>query len=422
MRVLHLCTSDVRGGAARGAYSLHRKLREKGVDSRMLVGRKHSGDPTVAQLRGAFAPFSERVRGRLDLLPLRRYNKTDESFWSIGWQPRRLSGALAAFEPDLVHVQWTGGGFLPIEALRDIQVPIVWTLRDMWAFTGGCHYTAGCDSYITACGTCPQLRSKREDDLSRTVVTRKRRAWQDLDLWLVPISEWMARRAKESYLFSETPATVIPNGIDTTQFRPVDKRQARVALGLPVHGRYILFSALNALEDTRKGFWHLAEALGALRSRSDGDPPELIVAGDMVSETAPELPVKTRFLGWINDNERLASLYAAADVAVAPSLQEAFGKVHVEAMACATPVVAFDSGGPREIVQHKRTGYLAKPFDPEDLARGLDWCLGAVALSGQLGEAARARAQRKYDIGVVAERYIDLYREILEGEHDRSAA
>lgn len=422
MRILHLSTSDLRGGAARGAHFLHRKLREEGIDSRMLVGRKYGADPQVTQLRGALAPFSEKARMKLDLLPLRDYDKTEDSFWSLGWQKRNLRGAFAAAAPDLIHLQWTGGGFLPVEALRQAPVPIVWTLRDMWAFTGGCHYTAGCDRYISGCGACPQLRSSEEDDLSSATVMRKHRAWQGLDITAVPISDWMAARARESQLLQGVPAEVIPNGIDTSVFRPADRRQARTVLGLPEEGRYILFSALNALEDTRKGFWHLAEALEFLRDDDGGPRPELLIAGGMPEGEAPELPVNARFIGRVDDDERLAALYAAADVVAAPSLQEAFGKVHAEAMACGTPVVAFDSGGPSEIVLHGETGYLAEAFSTVDLARGLSWCLDATSKSSALGEAARARAERFYDIGVVARHYIDLYARILEARHGRSAA
>lgn len=412
MRILHLSTSDIRGGAARGAYFLHRKLREMGVDSQMLVGRKHSDDASVTQLCGPFAPVSERLRGRLDALPLRRYDKTDDSFWTVGWQPRRLARVAAAWRADIVHLHWTGGGFLPVDGLRGLRTPVVWTLRDMWAFTGGCHYTAGCQGFTEGCGRCPQLDSDRPDDLSRAVVERKRRAWRDLDLRLVPISDWLGRHARASPLFRNTPMDVIPNGIDCAHFAPMDKRAARRALGLPAESRLVVFSALNALVDVRKGFWHLVDALAVLGRDHDGPPAELAVAGDATAEDMPATGVPVRLLGRIDDDRRLAILYAAADVVAAPSLQEAFGKVHIEAMACGTPVVAFDHGGPSEIVQHKETGYLAAPFDCTDLARGLAWCLESVAQSGALGRAARARAEAHFDTGVVARRYIAHYQAI----------
>ncbi|WP_420420234.1 glycosyltransferase [Pacificispira sp.] len=418
MRVLHLGTSDIRGGAARGAYFLHRKLEEIGVDSRMLVGRKYSDSDRVIQLEGALAPISERIRGKLDQLPLRRYRKTGESYWTTGWQPRRLRRILAQIRPDIVHLQWTGGGFLPVEAVEDIDVPVVWTMRDMWPFTGGCHYTSGCSRYAVGCGRCPQLRSDDPEDLSHGIARRKARALQRSNLWLVPISDWLADRARESRvltdgLFAEERIKVIPNGIDTGQFYPIDRAVARRQMGLPGEGRYILFSALNALSDERKGFAHLVAALNQLRSSGEGRAPELLIAGDVPPDRLPKLDVPVRFLGTIDDNDRLRLAYAAADVVVAPSLQEAFGKVHVEAMACGTPVVAYASGGPKEIVVHRETGYLARPFEEADLAAGIDWCIDAARNGQDLASAARHRARDNYDTAVIASRYLNLYDHIL---------
>ena len=152
MRVLHLSTFDIRGGAARGAYWLHRALCDAGLDSQMLVGRKYGSDPTVSELREPLHRLASAVRGRLDGLPLRGYRKTRDSFWTIGWLPDRINSIVAAHGPDIVHLHWTGAGFLSVDTVRNLPCPVVWTLRDMWAFTGGCHYTAGCERFTRACG------------------------------------------------------------------------------------------------------------------------------------------------------------------------------------------------------------------------------------------------------------------------------
>lgn len=413
MRILHISTSDIRGGAARGSYWLHRALCEAGVDSRMLVGRKYSDDERVRPLSGAIARVRERLRDVLDPLPLRTYRKSDDSFWTVGWMPRRLAPAVNALQPDIVHLHWVGGGFMPIGAFRGLAAPLVWTLRDMWAFTGGCHYTAGCTGYRTGCGCCPQLNSARPDDLSRRVWKHKRKAWDGLDLWLVPISRWLAECTGQSPLFADVPTRVIPNGVDTRRFRPMARTEARAACGLDPDKRYILFGAVGALHDERKGFPQLVEATRVLAADCWSTRAELIVFGDLAPETAPPLGLKTHFLGHINDDDRLARLYAAADVMVVPSLQEAFGKTLIEAMACGTPVVAFASGGPLDIVDHRETGYLARPFESTDLARGIAWCLDSPERTEAMGRKARRRTEEDFDMRVVAEQYHALYRSIL---------
>lgn len=413
MRILHISTSDTRGGAARGSYWLHQALCEAGVDSLMLVGRKYSEDERVIPLAGAAARVQEWVRDSLDRMPLHGYGKTEESFWTVGWVPRGLARAVKALRPDVVHLHWIGGGFMPIKALTGLNTPLVWTLRDMWAFTGGCHYTAGCTGYQTSCGRCPQLNSTRENDLSRMVWRKKSKAWADLDLWLVPVSNWLAECAKRSSLFADVPVQVIPNGVDSRRFRPVPPAEARAAWGLSPEKRYILFGAIGALSDERKGFGQLVEATNVLAASRRPTRTELLVFGDIAPDMSPPMGVKTHFLGHIDDDAQLARLYAGADVMVAPSLQEAFGKTIVESMSCGTPVVAFNSGGPQDIVSHRENGYLARPFEAADLAKGINWCLDSPGRTEDLGRRARQQVKKQFDMGVVVKSYSDLYESIL---------
>lgn len=413
MRVLHLSTSDTRGGAARGSYFLHRSLRELGVDSRMLVGRKYADDDTVTELSGSGSRVVERVRGYLDALPLRAYAKTCESYWTVGWFPRRIRDAIAAQKPDIVHVHWTGGGFLPVAALRDIPAPVVWTMRDMWAMTGGCHYSATCERHAQGCGACPQLSSDRENDLSRRNWMNKRANWHDLDISLVAISRWLADCVDASGIFGRARIDVIPNGIDVGTFRPVDRTSARADLRLPEDRTVILFGAIGALTDERKGFGKLIEALTHLRREPDGAKYLLAVFGNDDDDRFPDVGVETRRFGRISDDDFLAKLYAAADIMVTPSFQEAFGKTLIEAMGCGTPVVAFDAGGPSDIVVHRETGYLARPFDAEDLGRGIAWCTESRLRSEVLGRAANKRTREEYSSERVGLRYRQHYQEEL---------
>ena len=214
LRVLHLSSYDAHDGAARGSTWLTKALQSRGIESPLVVGRKHSNDPTISSLPGKIAPFSARLRMKFDRLPLHLYHKTQEAFWTVGWLPCRVDRLMREFAPDIVHLHWVGAGFLSIAALKQFDCPVVWTLRDMWAFTGGCHYTAGCQRYLQTCGVCPQLRSHRDGDLSRTIWNMKQRHWQGLDLRFVAISHWLADCARSSPLLRSYPFEVIPNGVD----------------------------------------------------------------------------------------------------------------------------------------------------------------------------------------------------------------
>lgn len=414
MRVLHLSTTDIRGGAARGAFWLHQSLRGMGVESTMLVDRKYSDDENVVAGNGLISRINGRLRAELDNLPLRFYHKTDESFWTVGWMRHRIEREVKRLTPDIVHLHWTGGGYIPIQELRQLNYPLVWTLRDMWAFTGGCHYSAGCERYRVGCGQCPQLRSTSDEDLSRKMWRKRAAEWRDVNLWLVPISNWLASCVRQSPLFRDVPIQVIPNGLDTDRFHPIERCTARAIWGLQPDRRYILYGAIGATRDPRKGFKHLVEALQRLAKDGWRDRADVIVFGDIEPTAAPDLGLRTHYVGEVSDDSKLAALYSSADVMVVPSLQEAFGKTLIEGMACGTPIVAFDHGGPSDILDHKRTGYLARPFSTCDLAAGIAWCLDDRDITLELGRRAHLKAKHDYRIEVVADQYRHLYQRILE--------
>jgi len=420
-RILHLSTYDAHDGAARGSAWLNKALRQRGVDSSIVVGRKKSDDPAFLPMPGRIAPITAALRLRLDRIPLSRYPALTESFWTIGWIPCRFDRILRDIEPDIVHLHWVGAGFLPIRALRQFRRPVVWTLRDMWGFTGGCHYTAGCERYHESCGCCPQLHSNRETDLSRAIWNAKRKHWTGLDLHLVAISDWLARCVQSSGLLHSFPVDVIPNGLELGRFQPADKQFARRAWNLPADRQIVVYGALRATTDPRKGYRELIAALARLKEGGRGENMMLVVFGDEKVGPPPQLAMESRNVGYIEDDQRLSLLYSAADIAVVPSKEEAFGKTLIEAMACGTPVVAFDSGGPKDIITHRNDGYLAAAYSIDDLAEGVVWSLEQVRSGPGLGQRARAKVHAKFDIDVVAASYEKLYRSILANAAARAS-
>jgi glycosyltransferase involved in cell wall biosynthesis len=416
VKVLHLSARDLGGGAFRGTYSLHRGLLEAGVDSRLLVDRKRSEDASVLAPHGGLERVLARVRPSLDQLPLHAYAGRRAELFSPAWLPTRMAARVAEEDPDLVHLHWVNDGLLHPAALRRIRKPLVWTLRDMWPFTGGCHYAQGCDGYRRACGRCPALGSSRALDLSAWVHARKRRAWADLELHVVAISRWLGDQARASTLFAGRPISVIPNGIDTRRFKPLERAAAREILGLRADVPLVVYGAIAATSDARKGFAELARALEICRARAGGAGEsgfELLVFGAERPECDPVPGVRTHWAGTLHDDVALALHYAAADVVVVPSREEAFGKTAAEALACGRPVVAFGATGLLDVVEHERTGWLAKPFEPESLAEGIRWVLADPARRDALGRAARADAVRRFDLAVVARAYQALYERIL---------
>lgn len=411
MNVLMLNAFDDVGGAARGTVRLLRGVRAQGVEARLLVQFKGSGAEEVMCDAGSVGRWLRRLKLYLGILPVRRYPNRPENNFSPALMPDRLPAAVARRSPDLVHLNWLGAGMCRVETLPKLPTPLVWTLRDSWAFTGGCHVPHECTKYRERCGACPVLGSTAEQDLSRSTWKRKDRTWRDLRVTLVAPSRWMADCARSSSLLGRHRVEVIPNGLDTGVFQPRDRSAARQRLGVPPGRRVILFGAVNATVDPNKG-WHLLQpALRLLAGRMPDT--EAAVFGSRAPAETPDVGMPVRFLGPIGDEPALADAYAAADVFVAPSLQEAFCQTAAESLACGTPVAAFGCTGLLDVVTHGEDGYLARPHEVEDLARGLAWVLEDPARRAELGRRARRNAVERFDLASVARRYVALYREVL---------
>ncbi|NOG51692.1 MAG: glycosyltransferase [Chloroflexi bacterium] len=228
MKALHINTDESRGGAARSANRLYAAQRIVGTDARMLVLRRSTRDPNVDSV--PLNRLQRLIRRRvihLDRPSKRAYPEYRGGDWSTGRVSTPVLGYLERARPDVVNLHWLGGGMLSVEALARIRAPIVWTLHDMWAVTGGCHYAGSCVLYRTGCGSCPQLRSTQPRDISASTWERKRRSWRDLNLTIVTPSRWLADIVKESPILGGYRTEVIPNAIDTQVFRPFNAAFAR---------------------------------------------------------------------------------------------------------------------------------------------------------------------------------------------------
>lgn len=415
MKVLHLNTFDSEGGAAIAARRLNRGIHDIGVDSTMLVQIKKGDEPDIIGPTSKIEKGLSLLRPEFDSLPIKLYPKRSPLIFSPAFMPERVSAKVAAINPDIIHLHWIAGGFLRIETLKHLNKPIIWTLHDSWGFTGGCHIPFDCGRYREMCGACPTLGSTKGNDLSRKIWRRKMKAWKYLNLTVVAPSRWLAECARSSSLFREVRVEVIPNGLDIQIFKPIDKKMARNIFSLPQDKKLVLFGAIDSTSDRNKGFHLLLPALQMLSEKGWRDRAELIVFGSREPENTSDFGMKARYMGKLNDEISLAILYSAADIFVLPSIQESFGQTASEAMACGTPVVAFGSTGPLDIVNHQQNGYLAEPYKPEDLARGIAWAMEDGERWKALSMRAREKAEKEFELTLVARRYRKLYEEILSG-------
>jgi glycosyltransferase involved in cell wall biosynthesis len=410
LKILIVNTSDIQGGAAKAAYRLHKSLLSQNIDSQMLVQSKSSDDFAVQTIsKTKIQKGINLLRPTLDNTPTRFYKNKTKTLFSPSWLGfSSIVDTINDINPDIVHLHWICGGMIKIEEISRIMAPIVWSLHDMWAFTGGCHYDEECFGYENNCGNCKVLGSGKENDLSRKIFNRKQKVYnQKKDITIVGLSNWLNEASKSSTLLKDKKHINLPNPIDVTIFKPFDKDKSRELWNLPKDKKLILYGAMNATSDPRKGFQELSEALHKITKK---DNIELVVFGSHKPKIRLNPGFEVHYVGNLSDDISLVTLYSAVDVTIVPSLQENLSNVIMESLSCSTPVVGFDIGGNSDLIKHKINGYLSRPYESLDLSIGILWTLKN---SVNLGLNAREMVVRKFDYNVIAPLYRDLYDEIL---------
>jgi glycosyltransferase involved in cell wall biosynthesis len=415
MRILQLSTFDLRFGASIAARRLHESLLSEGHESDLLVSEVQSDSPRAHSAYAALGKVQAKARHYLDTLPLKFYTRPGGAPFSANWVAAPITRTIGQLHPDVLHLHWCQTNFVPTSTLPRLNYPIVWTFHDMWAFTGGCHYTDGCDHYLRECGRCPILPSANARDLSHWLWKQKRGAYRRLSksLRIVCPSNWMAGLARQAPLLEGVPVHVIPNPISPETFRPIDKKTARRLLGLPEKGHLLLMGAAST-GDRRKGFDLLDTALHQYAAKPDAEPLGLVTLG--TRNTVPPGTAKgltTWNIGFLQDEVSLCALYNSVDVVALPSREENLSNTLAEALCCGIPCLAFAIGGNGDLIRHEVNGYLAKPGDTADMAAGLTWLLRHIGPENRAGIAEAAHAKLSYQ--VLVPEFLQVYRQALAG-------
>lgn len=358
MKITIVSTWDIKGGASIAAFRLHDALKHEGHKVNMLVNSKSSNSDTV------FTPSFSKVHAIKSFLRFsyerfifKHYQK-DKSLlftFSIANTGMDISKHILIKQANIINLHWFNFGFLSLSALKKLfalNKPIVWTLHDMWAFTGGCHYTGNCTKFLTECNNCPYLKKPSDKELSYKIFNKKLTLFKNQkNLIFATCSNWLKNEAEKSALISKFPIYTVPNAIDTDTFKPfADIVSLKKRLGLKENKKYILFGAAN-INEKRKGFHFLLESLELLEKTLNKN--ETIIFGKNQKENKLKMPFFYREVGSLDSVMKLIQFYSIANIFILPSIQDNLPNTVVESMACGTPVVAFNSGGVTDLIDHK---------------------------------------------------------------------
>ena len=413
MRVLIINTTERQGGPAIAAYRLTEALKSNGIKAKMLVLEKETDKVTTIAIEKTWRVkrglFIEKIRLNIH----NRLGRQHRYRLDLGCVGEDITNLPEFRQADIVHLHWINDGMISLHMLQRIVAsgkPVVWTLHDMWPFTGICHYAHDCDNYMKHCGSCPQLNSSRQKDLSYRYFDKKSALLQHSSIRFVACSHWLQEMARKSSLLRGRDISCVPNAVDTRLFHKRDRQMARRELSLPSDKRLLLFSSESVL-DRRKGFEYLADALKELVTTHPEwkEQLALVVLGrDSEKVSFSDIPLTVYPMPYVSDEKQMSLVYNAVDLYAIPSLQDNLPNTVVEAMACGIPCIGFNVGGIPEMIDHLHNGYIADYKDTRHFAEGIHWLLTEGDYEMLSSEALR-KAHTTYSETSVATAHIAIY-------------
>ena len=398
-------TANSGGGAEKVAFALCKELHLKGFKSCMLAFRiDRSADPLVDTLvKSIPGPRFLYSAGNLmdDLFA------TQYLFYapSVVLPHLKLVG-----DADVLHIHNAHGNYLSLFTLASLmkKKPVVWTLHDMWSFTGKCVHSYDCEGFMHACGSCPQLDAypRLRRDTTAFHLRLKKRLYAGKRFVIVCPSQWLRSHVERSFL-KDIPTVVIPSPVDTRTFFPVNKSAARKKLGIPEKKKVLLFVAswVNSIQS--KGVHIFKEMLTELsRKRSD---IFTVIVGHLEGTSVLRDEHQGREPGWVSDPDAMRLWYSSADLFISPTLAENSSCTIVEAMGCGTVPVAFAVGGVPEQVLDGQTGALVPRGDTRGLLNAILALLGDDQTRTSYAEAAASRASSLYPMESFVRKYLQAY-------------
>lgn len=421
MKVLFVNTSDHTGGAAIAAQRLLKALQGQGVEAKMLCRDRVLPDERadMIYLQPSVRLKLKFILERLEIMLRNRFSR--ENLFAI--DTARYGNDITSLpefkEADIVHLHWTNQAMLSMKDLQKILQSgkhIVWTMHDMWPFTGICHHADLCTRWTEHCDNCRLMKHPGNKDLSFQTFRKKQKVYATGKIDFVACSNWLRDLAVQSPLLRQQRVCSIPNPIDTTFYTPAGSEntptvnEIRHELKLPTDKLLLLFTAYK-VTDPNKGIDYLTESLTLLCE----EHPELrhkialVLTGRESDAVSRDFKIPVYPMGYIHDEKQMRRIYQAANLLLMPTLMDNLPNTIIEAMACGTPCVGFRIGGLPQMIDNETNGYLAEYRNSLDFAHGIAQLLTSPSYQA-ICRNARSKAVQSYSEKSVAERFLALYR------------
>ena len=405
IKVLHINYNDSKGGAAIAAQRIHKAQILSGIQSKILVAVKETSDEKIEGPKSSLEEIKWKFYMSMNrkLEKIEKKKKYDSNSYNI--IPNNFYKKINNADCDIVNLHWIGNNLIPIKDLKKINKPIVWTLHDMWAYTGSEHYTKSL-RFIEGYNKHNKPKELSGYDFEKYCWNLKKKNYPE-NLSIIATSNWQLNNAKESFLLKNKKLLKIPLPIDFNFWKPMKKNIARNILNISENKKVILIGS-EKIDLERKGYNLIESILNIV----DDSNSLLIVFGRNCKKLGKINKFDKIYFEEISPNSQdLKILYSACDLFLAPSIQESFGQTVLEAASCCLPSICFENNGISEIIDHKINGYLAKEGDTKDFARGIDWCLQNLKQEDMEKNLKVLKA--KFSSEIIAEEYKKFYSTII---------
>ena len=402
MEILHINYHQNQGGASVAANRLIEALNQNNINSKLIVNQKINNDEFVQpQFKNTYELYFHKIKKILSIYIKKILGANDIYKDSISIFSSNLHKKINSSNADIINLHWIGNEMISLQEINKISKPIVWTLLDMWAFTGSSHYTENNFYKFSEKDYDENKKFNREN----WGLNRKKKYFNK-DIIIVCISRWLEKLAKQSQIFKNNKIYTIPLTINVNEWKSIGKKSARKILNFDENKKYFLFSAFNGINDKRKGFDLLLKAVSKINL--DLKDFEIVILGNTGGLEEIKRNYKYNFRTFdknkpITDFELIKTAYSACDLLIMPSRLEALGQVALEAGSCSLPCVSFKNTGIEDIITHNEDGYLAEYLNVEDLARGID-LLNNESINKKMAENIRNKIIQEFSYEVISQK------------------
>ena len=400
MKILQVNSSDTGGGAERVAYQMHTQFNLlENVSSHLLVRNKKRDDINIIELKRSF----------IDKLITRVINNFFSLQGKMALASLRFNKVIFNEKYDIVHYHNIHGNYYNFRNIEKIssRIPIVWTLHDMWAFTGRCAYSFDCTEWMKACGRCDDklnsFPAMRKDN-SLKVLNEKKKAFVRDNIYIVTPSKWLEGLVRQSFMKDMNIVTIY-NGVDTKLYKYNDKYNMRKKYKLDQYKKYILLISAD-INDSRKGFKDIVVTLNKVENK---ESYEILIVGKELQDNIFDSRFSLRQFGYISDEKQLNEIYSLADVFIMPTLADNFPCTILESMASGTAVISYPIGGIPEQIDNE-VGWLVDRNSNEllNIINNID-----KEVCIEKGIRAREKVERYFTLEQCINNYLNLYKRII---------